>query len=146
MKKLMLVLALVAAVAVGAQAKDTYARDASVLPAAARTTLTKNFKAGVSLVKIDKTLSHVNDYEVILTDGTEVEFDAKGNWKSVEVGAKGTVPAGFVPQAIRTYVGKDQPKARIVGIERERKGYSVDLSNGIEMKFDQAGKFLRYDD
>ena len=142
----MLVLAFVAAVAVGAQAKDTYSRDASVLPAAARSTLAKNFKAGVNIVKIDKTLSHVNDYEVILTDGTEVEFDSKGNWTNVEVGAKSSVPDGLVPQAIRSYVSKDQPKARIVGIERERRGYSVDLSNGIEMKFDQAGKFLRYDD
>ena len=28
---------------------------------------------------------------------------------------------------------------------KERSGYDIELSNGIEMKFDKAGNFKRYD-
>ncbi|MDE7160186.1 MAG: PepSY-like domain-containing protein [Muribaculaceae bacterium] len=35
--------------------------------------------------------------------------------------------------------------ASIVGIEKERYGYEVELSNGIEMRFDKQGRFVRYD-
>lgn len=127
-------------------ARDTYAHDASVLPQAARTTIANNFKAKVSVVKIDKTLGHIKEYEVVLTDGNEISFDNKGNWENVETSNTTSVPNGFVPEAIRKYVAKNQKGARIVGIERERNGYDVELSNGIDMKFNNAGQFLRYDD
>jgi len=139
---LVMVLGLSTAMSAG----DKYAHDASVLPQAARTTIANNFKAGVSVVKIDKTLGHINEYEVVLTDGTEISFDNKGNWENVETSNSKSVPSGFIPDAVRKYVAKNQKGARIVGIERERDGYEVELSNGIDMKFNQAGQFLRYDD
>lgn len=145
MKKILLAIALGLALMGSAEAKETISRDIAVLPAPARTILKNNFRAKVNIIKIDKTLSRINDYDVVLTDGSKIEFDAKGNWESVEMGAGKTVPNGFVPAAVRSYVNKNQPKATIVGIERDRKGYSVELSNGIDMKFDKAGKFLKYD-
>ena len=57
-----------------------------------------------------------------------------------------SVPASLFPTSLRTTVAKLQPKQRIVGIEKERRGYDVKLSNGVEMKFDRDGKFIRYDD
>ncbi len=132
MKKFLLLIALVAGAFTMAQARDTYAHDASVLPEAARTTIVNNFKAGVSVVKID--------------DGTEIGFDRNGNWDKVEVNNTKSVPASIIPTSIRTTVAKLQPKQRIVGIEKERRGYDVKLSNGVEMKFDRDGKFIRYDD
>lgn len=57
-----------------------------------------------------------------------------------------SVPTSIIPTSIRTTVAKLQPKQRIVGIEKERRGYDVELSNGVEMKFDRDGKFMRYDD
>lgn len=146
MKKLLLFLALAAGVATMAQARDTYAHDSSVLPEAARTTIANNFKAGVSVVKIDKDFGRVSEYEVILDDGTEIGFDRNGNWDNVEVHNTKTVPSTMVPQGIRDAVAKMQPKQRIVGIDKERRGYDIELSNGVEMKFDLNGNFLRYDD
>lgn len=127
-------------------ARDTYARDASVLPTGARVTLDKNFKAKVSVVKIEKTLGRVDDYEVVLTDGTEVEFDRNGNWKNVETSSSKSVPASIIPVGIREHCKKYHSSARIVGIERNRGGYEVELSTGIEIKFNKEGKFVRYDD
>jgi hypothetical protein len=42
-------------------------------------------------------------------------------------------------------VKKTHSGTRIVGIERERNGFEVTLNNGIDMKFDKNGNFLKYD-
>lgn len=128
-----------------AGAKNVYSRDVTVLPAAAQTTIKANFKSEVSYIKVEKSLGRVTEYEVVLTDGSEITFDSKGNWKEVEVSIKSSVPQKIVPQAITDYVKQEQKKAKIVGIERKRYGYDVELSNGVEMIFNAEGKFIRYD-
>lgn len=144
-KKLLLSLALVAGMAATASARDTYAHSASALPQAAQTTLSNNFKSKVTVVKIDKELGRVSEYEAILSDGTEVSFDRDGNWKNVEVSAKGSVPSFFVPKTISEYVRKTHPGQKVIGIEKSRSGYEVEITNGIDMKFDTRGQFQRYD-
>lgn len=145
MKKLFLLIMIVFVAVTAANARDKYYRDASVLPVAAQTQLKKAFKAQVSLIKVDKSLGRVNEYEVVLADGTEIEFDRAGNWKSVEVGKGAEVPAAIVPESIRKYVKKTQ-KQKIVGIEKGRSHYEVELANGVDMIFDFSGNFVRYDD
>ncbi len=145
-KKSLMMLAIALGVATTAVARDDYAHDASVLPQAARTTIENNFKkAQVSVVKVEKTLGRVSEYEVILNDGTEITFDRNGNWENVETGRSKSVPAAFIPEAIRKYISSNQPGTRVIGIDKERSGYDVELANGIDMKFDKAGKFIRYD-
>lgn len=145
MKKLFTILMLTVFVALGVNAKDSYSHDPAILPEAARTTIKNNFKSAVSIIKIDKDFGRISDYEVILTDGTEISFDRSGNWESVECSVKNTVPKAFVPQKVSDYVKQAQPKTHIVGIEKDRGGYDVELSNGIEMKFNRNGDFQRYD-
>ena len=145
LKKLFLSIAIVAAAAISVSARDTYAHSASALPQAAQTTLANNFKSKVTVVKIDKDLGRVSEYEAILSDGTEVSFDRDGNWKNVEVSAKGSVPSFFVPKAVSDYVKKTHPGQKVIGIEKSRSGYEVEISNGIDMKFDRQGQFHRYD-
>ncbi len=145
MKKLLLSLITLLGVIGFAQAKDSYSHDVKVLPVAAQNILSQNFKSKVSLIKIDKTVGYVEDYEVILTDGSEVKFDRHGNWKEIETSLTKSVPSSLVPQAIQSYVTSNYKKTRIVGIEKERHGYEVTLSNGIEMKFDPNGKFIKFD-
>lgn len=145
-KKILLMLVAVIGISTAAGAKDTYSRDVSVLPKAAQTVLSQNFKSGVSVIKIDKDFGRISEYEVILTDGVEITFDRNGNWENIEVPNQSSVPAAFVPNAISAYVKANQPGQRIVGIDKERSGYDVELSNGVDMKFNKEGKFLRYDD
>lgn len=146
MKKLLLLLVLIFAAVIPMSAKDRYTHDTSVLPQAARTTIRNNFKSDVTVIKIDKDFGRISEYEVILSDGTEISFDFKGNWKNVETRKSSAVPNAFVLKQIRDYVAKAQPGTRVVGIEKERSGYDVELSNGIDMKFDSKGNFKRYDD
>ena len=143
MKKLVLLLAIVIGVFT-MSARDSYTHDVTVLPAAAQTIIKNNFKAEVSHIKIEKEWGRVSEYDVVLTDGAEITFDAAGNWKDVEVRRSASVPDSFVPGDVATYVKQNQKNARITGIEKRRSGYEVELSNGVDMKFNSDGKFLRY--
>lgn len=145
MKKLLLFLVIIIGFC-SASARNNYSHDVKVLPIAAQTILKNNFKAEVSHIKIEREWGNISEYDVILTDGSEITFDSKGNWKDIEVRQNSSVPAKLVPDAISGYVKQNQKKAHITGIERKRSGYEVELSNGVEMKFNADGKFLRYDD
>ncbi len=145
MKKLLLALALIFGMSIGAQARSEYEHGDSSLPEAAKLTIKKHFKAKVSLVKVEKRFGNVHEYEVILTDGTEIDFDRKGNWDKVETPADKPVPASLVPEAISKYVKDNYKKYKIVSLDKERFGYSVELNNGVDMDFDHQGNFLRFD-
>ena len=145
MKKALLMLAMIVGV-LSVSARDSYTHNVDVLPAAARTTVKNNFKAEISHIKVDKDFGRVSEYDVVLTDGSEITFDRNGNWKDVEVRRNASVPSAFVPSEIASYISKNQKKASVTGIEKKHSGYDVGLSNGVEMKFDSQGKFLRYDD
>lgn len=144
MKKLLITLMLVITFG-GIALADTYVHNDSPLPESAKSVIKKNFKSGVSVVKIDKDFGRIDEYDVVLTDGTEISFDSKGNWKDVEVSANSSVPSGFILEPINSYVKKNHPGVKIVGVEKGRKKIEVTLSNGIEIEFNKAGNFLRYD-
>ncbi len=145
MKKIILTLILAIGAVTALSARDDYSRDPSVLPQAAQNVLSTHFKAKVSVIKIDKTMGHVDDYEVILTDGTEISFDRNGNWKEIETSASTSVPKAFIPKGVADYVAMNHKGKKIVGIEQDRGGYDVELSDGIDIKFDRQGNFKRYD-
>lgn len=145
MKKFLFVLSAFI-VALTVSAKDTVSHDPAVLPEAARTIIKNNYKADISFIKIDKDWGRISEYEVILTDGSEVKFDSKGNWKEVESRRNTSVPSFFVLKTIRDFVSKNHPGQKIVGIDKDRKGYDVTLSNGIDIEFDTKGNFKHYDD
>lgn len=146
MKKILLSLMLMLGIGFAASARDNYTHDVNVLPTAARTVLKNNFKGDVSVIKTDKDWGRVSEYEVILTDGTEVTFDRAGNWTDIESSLKSNVPDKMVPQNILNWVKQNQKGTKVVGIEKERSGYTIELSNGVEAKFNMSGFFLRYDD
>ena len=144
MRRIIFILILLLSVLTAA-ARSNYSHNASDLPMAAQTVLKNNFKASVSHIKIEKDFGKVSEYDVILTDGSEITFDRNGNWKEIEVKSSSSIPSGLIPEAIAVYVKANQKKVKITGIEKNRSGYEVELSNGVEMKFDSNGKFLRYD-
>lgn len=145
MKKLLSALTMALLLSTSAFARDTYSRDASSLPSAAQAILTQNFKSPVSLIKIDRTLGSPTEYDVILTDGTEVQFDRNGDWENVETNPNIAVPQIFVLAPISNYVNTSFANAYITGIEKSRKGFEVELSNGTDLRFDRQGTFIGYE-
>ncbi|MDE6005985.1 MAG: PepSY-like domain-containing protein [Muribaculaceae bacterium] len=144
MKKLLTVVILLGCIFC-ASARDSYTRDKSVLPSAARIMVEKNFQAEVNHIKIDKEYGKVSEYDVILNDGTEISFDPQGRWTDIEVQRNGSVPGALIPASISSYIKQTHNNASIIGIEKKKTGYEVELSDGVELIFNQAGKFIRYD-
>lgn len=146
MKKYLLLLAVAFAGSFAAQAKDQFVRDMNYLPQQAKTFIDQHFKGeDVSVIKLDKTLGKVTEYEVIMQDGTEISFDRHGNWDNVEMPVRKSVPKAIVPAEIAKYVAKNYPNQRIVSIDKERSGYDVELQNGVDLKFNKAGQFKQFD-
>lgn len=81
-------------------------------------------------------------YEVRFVDGTEIEFDAAGQWTHIDR-PFGTVPAGIVPEVIATDVAARYPNAGIHEIEKEPGGYEVGITNGLELYYTSDGVFVR---
>lgn len=145
MKKIFLILAIVLSFST-TYAGTTKSHDVNVLPEAAQTILKQNFKAQVSHIKIGKEFGHIREYDVVMTDGSEISFDKHGNWKEVEVSQKESVPSAIIPNPIKTFVKANQKEAKVTGIEKKNYGYEVELSNGKDIKFTEKGKFISYDD
>lgn len=115
------------------------------LPAAAQQFIRTHFASSeVLYAEVDDGLFD-NDYTVVFADGVTVEFAGNGEWKEVET-RRGEVPAAIVPQAIREQVGRQFPAARIERIDRGRRGFDVDLNNGLELKFDRHFNLVEIDD
>ena len=101
------------------------------LPQAAQTFLKTHFDTlTVAYIVADRKFMGV-EYEVKYTDRTEVDFRSDGQWESVE---RKYAP---VPAAGRQFIKK---------IERDPYTWEIELSGGLEIKFDTKFNVIGYDD
>jgi hypothetical protein len=116
------------------------------LPAAAQKLIRDHFPdSRVSLATVDREILDTS-WDVIFTDGSSIEFDSRGDWKEIECRGEARVPAGVMPAAMVDFMGEQFPGARVRDIERDRRGFEVNLDNWRELRFDHHGNFLGYDD
>lgn len=114
------------------------------LPAAAQSFLKEYFPdSPISYVKKEADLTPT--YEVVLQNGTEIEFNKKGQWDNIDC-KRLAVPAALIPAAISEYLNANFPGQSIVKIDRETYGHEIEMANGLELKFDKKGKLLHIDD
>ncbi len=146
MKKLIAILSIIILSVGQMSARDKVYRNADPLPPAAKTMLKTFFpKLNINRVKVDKKVLGKAEYEVILNDGTEIEFNNDGDWTEVDCGHR-AIPQNIIMKSIRDYVSKNYKGKSIVKIDKGTRDYEIELSNGIELKFDRAGNFQRIDD
>ena len=117
---------------------------ADQLPAAAHSFIQQYFP-GIPISYVKKDAGLKTGFEVVLTDGTEIDFDGKGEWDSVDC-RRSAVPEALVPAAIGGYVQTNFPGQMIVKIDKELYGYEIELGSGLDLKFDSSGKLIRIDD
>lgn len=98
----------------------------------------------VSYVLADKEFADV-DYKVRFENGTEIEFNAKGEWTDVS-GKQNCIPTGFILKEITEYVNTVHKDACITDVEKEFNRITVELSNKLELEFNSKGKLISYDD
>lgn len=145
MKKLIMLATLLITLSLSAVARDNVYHSGEVLPATAQQTLKKHFSTSkVNRVKVDKKTFGHTEYEVILDNGTEIEFNHKGEWKEIDCGRSG-VPRALVPANILKYVESTHPGSTIIKLDKGSRDYEAELNDGTDLKFDSTGRFLRYD-
>ena len=105
------------------------------LPAQAQTFLKTYFG--------DKRVAYAT--KVRYMEGTKVEFRKDGEWKDVDC-QRDTVPSAIVPQTIATFVAKNYQGSYICKIDRDKKGYDVELNNGLDLSFDTKFRLVKIDD
>ncbi len=111
------------------------------LPAVVNTFMQTNFP-GKKIIYAEK---DGRSFECRLDEGTKVDFNKLGEWTKVDCHAA-AVPEAIVPAAIKTYVASNFPNALITQIEKVRRGYDVELSNKLDLKFSPEGLLLKMDD
>ncbi len=131
---------LIAEVATAQEQVITFAE----LPAKAQTFVKDYFSQNqaTSVYKDTEFLSA--EYNVYFDNGTEIEFDDKGEWKEVKSRTEG-VPSNIIPTGISQHVQKQFPNTFVKEIKKKRYGYEVEISNGLDLEFNTKGQFLRID-
>ena len=100
-------------------------------------------QVGILKVEMDE-----NEYEVKLTDGTEITFNLAFEWKSIdcdESNVYGVVPTELVPEQISAYIATNYPNQHIDKIEKKANGWEIELSNGVEIEFDSNFNVIHID-
>ena len=85
-------------------------------------------------------------YDVVLADGTQIEFDTDQMWDKIQCPMTNPVPAVLIPAPIMAYLQGNFPGVMIQKIDKDSFGYEVELANGLELKFNQAGALMEMDD
>lgn len=85
-------------------------------------------------------------YDVVLADGTQIEFDTDQMWDKIQCPLTNPVPAVLIPAPIMSYLQGNFPGVMIQKIDKDSFGYEVELANGLELKFNQAGALMEMDD
>jgi len=114
------------------------------LPANAQTFLKTHFGSKKpSYILEDKEILST-EYKVQFDNQLEIEFDKKGNWKEVD-GKNAKIPKSIIPKKIASYIKTNFPKEKVTKIELGSSGYETKLSNGLELKFNLKGDFIKID-
>lgn len=115
------------------------------LPVKSQNFISKYFDTStVDYIKLDDDYFS-KEYEVVLRNGTKVEFDGNGEWKEID-GKRSAIPTKLIPTTILNYVTKSFPNNQIKKIERKKRGYEVELTNGLDLIFNAKGNFVKIDD
>jgi hypothetical protein len=120
---------------------------ADELPAISRTFIETHFP-GVETTAIVREKEGLDvDYTVYLANGFDIDFAKSGDWDDVD-GHISPVPESILallPENLAEYVAGAFPDFLIVEVNRERYGYEISLSNGLELKFNSDGSFHNVD-
>lgn len=101
---------------------------------------------GIAVASATMEVEHgVTEYEVVLSNGHQVTFNAQGEWTDVDAPTGDTIPGEIVPAAIMTYVIDHYNGVGINEISVETYGYDVELLNGLDLRFSSTGAFLGVD-
>lgn len=114
------------------------------LPAKAQTLLSKHFKGQKVMLATIESGVVSRSYDVVLRNGTKLEFDKKGNFTEIDC-KQGIVPSQLIPQPIKNYLKENYRGEAVRKIELNKKEYEVELTNGIDLTFNKHFQLIDID-
>lgn len=116
----------------------------NALPAKAQTLLSQHFNGQKVMLATIESGVVSRSYDVVLQNGTKLEFDKKGNLTEIDC-KQATVPAKLIPQAIRNYLKENYPAQAVKKIEMNKNEYEVELANGLDLTFNKHFQLIDID-
>ena len=116
----------------------------NALPAKAQTLLSQHFNGQKVMLATIESGVVSRSYDVVLQNGTKLEFDKKGNLTEVDC-KQATVPTQLIPQAIRNYLKENYPAQAVKKIEMNKNEYEVELANGLDLTFNKHFQLIDID-
>lgn len=113
-------------------------------PAKAQTLLSKHLKGQKVMLATIESGVVSRSYDVVLRNGTKLEFDKKGNLTEIDC-KQGIVPSQLIPQPIKNYLKENYRGEAVRKIELNKKEYEVELTNGIDLTFNKHFQLIDID-
>jgi len=129
-KRLFIALIAVAGISTAAMARDTYAHDASVLPQAAQMTFGQKIsRQRLAWSRFEKGFwACVGNTKSCWTTVQKSHLTVTATGIILRLGKTMKIPSAFIPAAIAKYVKTNMSGENIVGIDKDRSGYDIELS------------------
>lgn len=108
----------------------------SALPIKAQALLNNHFSRHKVVLATAESGVVSKSYDVVLRNGTKLEFDKKGNLTEIDC-KRGIVPVRLIPQPIRIYLRNNYPHQPVKKLEIKKKEYEVELANGLDLTFNK---------
>ena len=116
----------------------------NALPTKAQTLLNNHFNGQKVMLATIESGVISRSYDVVLKNGTKLEFDKKGNLTEIDCKQE-TVPAQLIPQAIKEYVKDNYAGQSVKKFEIKRNEYEIELSNGLDLTFNKHFQLIDID-
>ena len=116
----------------------------NALPAKAQTLLNNHFNGQKVILATIESGIVSRSYDVVLQNGTKLEFDKKGNLTEID-SKQGIVPVQLIPQAIKNYLKDNYAGQSVKKIEMNKNEYEVELTNGLDLTFNKHFQLIDID-
>ena len=116
----------------------------NALPVKAQTLLNNHFNGQKVMLATIESGVVSRSYDVVLQNGTKLEFDKKGNLTEINC-KQGIVPALLIPQAIKNYLKDNYAGQSVKKIEMNKNEYEVELTNGLDLTFNKHFQLIDID-
>lgn len=116
----------------------------NALPAKAQTLLSQHFNGQKVMLATIESGVVSRSYDVVLQNGTKLEFDKKGNLTEIDCN-QATVPDQLIPQAIKNYLMENYAGQSVKKLEMNKNEYEVELANGLDLTFNKHFQLIDID-
>jgi len=119
-------------------------KSADQLPKTVTSWISSNFADHPILQSIEEKEGLSTTYNIILKGNISLEFNGDGEITDIDSNTE--LPTAVIPPKIADYVASTYTERTITGWSLDNRNQEVELDNGMTLKFDMQGQFLRIDD